>query len=153
MTPQGKNTLETILIVESDQGVRDVVRVILERAGYSCLIAASVEQAIRIESATKGEIHFLLSGVMIMGKPGPDLATLLKKTRPEMRVMFMSGYPHGEMLFLNYGWHFIEKPFVPERLVAKLKEILHTPDRSQGEAQFDTRVKLKASEAGSAETE
>ena len=66
-------------------------------------------------------------------------SNLLKERRPEMRVMLMSGYPDGEMLFLNYGWHFIEKPFLAVELVERVNSVLHTPERSQGEDHFDTR--------------
>jgi hypothetical protein len=58
-----------------------------------------------------------------------------------MRVMLMSGYVDGDMLVLNHGWHFIEKPFLPYELVAKVTEVLHTPERSQGDDRFDDRVR------------
>ena len=82
---------------------------------------------------------------MMPDMSGPAIAELLKNRRPEMRVMLMSGYHDGDLLLLNYGWHFIEKPFVPTALVKKVNEILHTPERSQGNDQFDTRIKPKAS--------
>ena len=69
---------------------------------------------------------------MMPDMSGPVISKLLKKHRPEMRVMLMSGYPDGDMLFLNHGWHFIEKPFVPAELVERVNEVLHTPERSQG---------------------
>jgi hypothetical protein len=62
-----------------------------------------------------------------------------------MRVIFMSGYPDGDMVLLNYGWHFIEKPFFPAKLVEKVNDILHTPERGQRDDQFDTRIQAKAS--------
>jgi DNA-binding NtrC family response regulator len=81
----------------------------------------------------------LLSGVMIPDMSGPDLALKLKELRPEMRVILMSGYPDGAMLVLNYGWHFIQKPFVAVQLVAKINEILGERLRDQGTDHFDTR--------------
>jgi DNA-binding NtrC family response regulator len=83
----------------------------------------------------------LLSDVMMPDMSGPVIARILKKHRPEMRVMLMSGYPDGDMLFLNHGWHFIEKPFLPSQLVARVNELLHTPERSQGDDHFDTSIK------------
>ena len=64
------------------------------------LAAGSGAQAIQAESITQGTIHLLLSDVMMPDMSGPDVAKLLKKHRPEMRVMLMSGYPDGDMLFL-----------------------------------------------------
>jgi DNA-binding response OmpR family regulator len=148
MIAREKPLLETILIVEPDSAVLGLVRLILERAGFCCLTATTFEQALEIEGDTKAEIHLLLSSVMIHAISGPTLAEVLKKNRPKMRVMFMSGYPQGDLLLLNYGWHFIEKPFVPEQLVAKLNEILHAPDRSQGDAEFHTDINQKASGIG-----
>ena len=55
---------------------------------------------------------------------GPDLALKLKESRPEMRVILMSGCPVDGMLVLNYGWYFIQKPFVPIQLVEKINEVL-----------------------------
>ena len=144
MTQPEKNTLETILVVEDHPIVREAVQTILERAGFCVLAAGSGAQAIQAESITQGTIHLLLSDVMMPDMSGPVVAQLLKKHRPEMRVMLMSGYPDGEMLFLNHGWHFIEKPFLPAQLVKRVNEVLHTPESSQGDDHFDTRIKPKA---------
>ena len=143
-----KNTLETILVVEDHPVVRDVVREILERAGFCVLAADSGAQALQIESTTQRTIHLLLSDVKMPDMSGPVVGQLLKKRRPDIRVILMSGYPDGDMLFLNYGWHFIEKPFLPARLVERVNDILHTPERSQGDHHFDTRVEPNASGAG-----
>jgi len=62
---------------------------------------------------------------------GPDLGELLKKTRPDMHVMLMSGGTEGNLLVLNYGWAFIQKPMVPVKLVQMVTEVLHSPNRSQ----------------------
>jgi len=121
--------------------VLDLVRKILEQAGYCVFTAANSTEAIRIESGFGGTIHLLLSDVMMPDMSGPVIAKLLKRFRPEMRVMLMSGYPDGDMLFLNHGWHFIEKPFVPAKLVERVNEVLHTPERSQGDDHFDTRAR------------
>jgi DNA-binding NtrC family response regulator len=127
--------------VEDDLIVLRVVSGILERAGFRVLSARNSTEAIQAESMTRGTIHLLLSDVMMPDMSGPVIAQLLKKHRPEMRVMLMSGYPDGEMLFLNHGWHFIEKPFLPIELVARVNDVLHTPERSQGEDHFDNRLK------------
>jgi DNA-binding NtrC family response regulator len=143
-----KNSLETILVVEDQPMVLEVVRAILERAGFHVLSTSSGAQAIQVEGITQGTIHMLLSDVMMPDMSGPVVAQTLKKLRPDMRVMLMSGYPDGNMLFLNYGWHFIQKPFLPVKLVEKVNDILHTPCRSQGEDHFDTRIKPHTSGPG-----
>ena len=148
MVQPEKNTLETILMVEDDQPVRELVRRILERAGFCLLVAGSGAQAIQIESITQGPIHLLLSDVKMPDMSGPEVGHILKKRRPDMRVMLMSGYPDGDMLFLNYGWHFIEKPFLPAKLIERVNDILHTPERSQSDDHFDTRIKTKVLQSG-----
>jgi two-component system cell cycle sensor histidine kinase/response regulator CckA len=130
LTAAQNKTLETILVVEDQQLVRDVVRTILERAGFRVLTADSGAQAIQVESITEETIHLLLSDVMMPGLSGPSVATMLTKLRPEMRVLMMSGYPDTDMLFLNHGWRFIEKPFLPRALVERVNEALHTSERS-----------------------
>ena len=101
-----------------------------------------------MESCTEGAIHLLLSDVMMPDMSGPVVAQLLQQRRPQMRVMLMSGYPDGNMLLLNHGWHFIEKPYLPSDLVKKVNELLHTPERSQGDDFFDTRIQPQATGSG-----
>jgi two-component system cell cycle sensor histidine kinase/response regulator CckA len=143
-----KNTLETVLVVEDHPIVLEAVCEILERAGFCVLAAGSGAEAIRTEGLTEGAIHLLLSDVMMPDMSGPAVAELLKNRRPDMRVMLMSGYHDGDLLILNYGWHFIEKPFVPTMLVKKVNEVLHSPERSQRNDQFDTRIQPKTGRAG-----
>ena len=82
----------------------------------------------------------MLSDVDMPGMSGPDLGLLLKKKRPQMHVMLMSGGDNGNLLVLNYGWAFIQKPFVAAKLVKMILAVLHSPDRSQpGGQEFDSR--------------
>jgi two-component system, cell cycle sensor histidine kinase and response regulator CckA len=143
LTQPERTPFETILVVEDHPVVLEAVRMILARVGFNVLTASNKAEAIRLEKATVGPIHLLLSDVMMPDTSGPAIAQLLKEHRPEMRVMLMSGYPGGDMLFLNYGWHFIEKPFLPAQLVARVNDLLHTAERSQGDAHFDTRNEPK----------
>jgi DNA-binding NtrC family response regulator len=112
---------------------------ILENANFTVLAAASADEAIQLAGHAK-TIDLLLSDVMMPDISGPDLALKLKKLRPEMRVILMSGYPGGGMLVLNYGWYFIQKPFVPVQLVAKINEVLDGEMRDQGTDHFDARI-------------
>jgi DNA-binding NtrC family response regulator len=71
---------------------------------------------------------------------GPDLGVLLKKSRPDLHVMLMSGGENGNLLVLNYGWAFIQKPFVATKLVQMIADVLRSVDRSQpGGQEFDSR--------------
>ena len=139
MTQPAKNSLETILVVEDNPAVLRIVCEILEGAGFRVLASGSGTQAIQMEDSSEGPIHLLLSDVMMPDMRGPEIAKILKGKRPKMRVMLMSGYPGGDLLVLNHGWYFIEKPFVAAELVAKVTEVLHTPERTQGHDHFDTR--------------
>jgi len=127
--------------------VLEAVREILERAGFCVLATGSGAEAMQVESSNQATIHLLLSDVMMPDMSGPAVAQLLKKRRPDMRVMLMSGYADGDLLLLNHGWHFIEKPFLPAALVERVNEVLHTPERSQGDDGFDNRIEPKASDS------
>ena len=131
-------TLETILLVEDHSVLLKLVKQILEDANFTVIAASSAKQAIRIEAEFPGTIDLLLSDVRMQGTSGPNLAKRLKLRRPQMRVALMSGYPGGALLFLNYGWHYIEKPFVASVLVRKIKDILRGETREQSTDRFDT---------------
>jgi len=115
---------ETILVVEDHSALLRLVRHILEEADFTVLAAATPKEAMRLEAEFPGTIDLLLSDVRMRGMSGTALAQRLQEKRPRMRVMLMSGYPDGALLVLDYGWHYIEKPFVPAALVAKIKDIL-----------------------------
>lgn len=136
--PEG--TLETILVVDDHQAVLTAVVRILEIQHFRVLHAESAAAALRIAEVTKGRIDLLLSDVHMPKMSGPDLGEALKKDRPDLRVMFMSGEPSGNLLILNYGWAFIQKPFVAERLVKMIRDVLDSPDRSQSGWGFNTRT-------------
>jgi DNA-binding NtrC family response regulator len=130
--------LETILLVEDHSALLKIVKQILEAANFTVIAATSGKQAILLETAFPGTIDLLLSDVRMRGMSGPTLAKRLKERRPQMRVMLMSGYPGGALLVLNYGWHYIEKPFVPSLLVSKIKDVLRGETREQSTNRFDT---------------
>ena len=135
---------KTILVVEDTALVLKTVRMILENANFTVLAAASADEAMQLAGSAK-TIDLLLSDVMMPDVSGPDLALKLKELRPEMRVILMSGYRSGGMLVLNYGWYFIDKPFVAAQLVAKINEVLREELRDQGTDHFDTRKKSELS--------
>jgi len=131
---------ETILVVEDDRVVLKVVQLILERAGFAVLAANTASEASHFAANFAGTIHLLVSDVQMPDIAGPDLAIKLKAIRPELRVILMSGQADGALLILNYGWHFIRKPFLPDMLVATVKDVLAGASREQGTDRFDTRL-------------
>ena len=133
-----KGTLETLLVVDDDPSVLSVVVAILERANFLVLSARSGAEAIKLAGETEQKIHLLLSDVDMPQMSGPDLGAALKKTRPDLRVMLMSGGDNG-LLVLNYGWAYLQKPFVGVKLVKMVTDVLHSEDRSQPGHQFDIR--------------
>lgn len=128
---------ETILVVEDHSALLKLVKQILEDANFTVIPATTAKQAMRLEAEYPGTIDLLLTDVRMRGMSGPTLAKRLKESRPQMRVMLMSGYPGGALLVLNYGWHYIEKPFVPSTLVSKIKEVLRGEMREQSTYRYD----------------
>ena len=132
---------ETILVVDDNETVLKFVATILDRANFVVLSAYSGANALELSKGMEGKIDLLLSDVDMPLMSGPDLGQSLKRARPDMHVMLMSGGGNGNLLVLNYGWAFIKKPFVAEKLVEMITEVLHSPDRSQlGGQEFDSRV-------------
>ena len=117
----------TVLIVEDDAGIRDLSAKILGRYGYKVLVAAGGEEAREIAERHDGRIHVLLSDVVMPGMNGPMVADMLTRMRPDLKVIFMSGYTddaivrHGVM---ERDVPFLQKPFTPERLANKIVEVL-----------------------------
>jgi two-component system, cell cycle sensor histidine kinase and response regulator CckA len=135
-----KGKLETILVVDDNAMILRVVVAILRNAGFQVLSACNGTKACEMAKKTEGRIDLLLSDVDMPLMSGPDLGLLLKTARPDMHVMLMSGGADGNLLVLNYGWAFIQKPFVSTKLVQMVLNVLHSPDRSQaGGQEFDSR--------------
>ena len=72
---------------------------------------------------------------------GPALSVALKESRPDIQVMFMSAFTGGDLLVLNYGWAFIDKSFVPVKVLAMINRLIRITSRSQGEYQYDSGKK------------
>ena len=133
-------TKKTLLVVDDEEPLLEMVAECLDRAGFRVFRANSGPSALKLANETNEEIHLLLSDVDMKGMSGPELGQELKITRPDIRVMFMSGGHNGNLLVLNYGWAYLAKPFVVVRLIEMVNNVLYSPDRSQpGGYQFDTR--------------
>ena len=118
---------ETILLVEDEEQVRNLVRDTLRREGYKILDAPSAVEARRISGGCKGPIHLLLTDVVMPKEGGRELAASLAQRRPAMKVLFMSGYTDqsvGNSGLLAGESGFIQKPFTPAALSSKVREIL-----------------------------
>jgi DNA-binding response OmpR family regulator len=135
-----KKTAATILLVEHHPLFLKLIKGILEDAQFTVLAAKNPKEAKQVEASFKGKIDLLLSEVMMTPDLlGTKLAEALKKRRPKMRILLMSAYPGGELLILNYGWHFIAHPFMAEALVGRVKAVLRSKLREQATDHFDTR--------------
>ncbi len=125
---------ETILLVEDEETVREVVRRILEERGYTVLVAARPDEAEQIFAAHAEEIDLLLADVVMPGRRGPELYRQLLRKRPRLRALFMSGYAdHGivENGLLRQARHFIQKPFNAAELAQKVRQALDAPLEEQ----------------------
>lgn len=118
---------ETILLVEDESSLRDLAFAILVRRGYTVLEASNGEEAISAARKYHGTIHLMLTDVIMPLMNGRELADKLKPERPDMKIMYMSGYTdeaiirHGVLDSMNA---FIQKPFTPISLSKKVREIL-----------------------------
>jgi len=127
---------ETILLVEDEEQVRNLLRDTLRREGYKVLDAPSATEARRVAGAYKGTIHVLIADVVMPKEGGRELAASLARRRPAMKVLFMSGYT--DQAVVNCGLAggesaFIQKPFIPAALSSKVRELLETNgETSQG---------------------
>jgi signal transduction histidine kinase/CheY-like chemotaxis protein len=124
--PAARGT-ETILLAEDSAGVRRLVRGVLERQGYRVLEAALPEAALSLAATSSTPVRLLLTDVVMAGMDGTQLFRQLRRTLPDLRVLFMSGYADDAVLrhgVLEAGAAFIEKPFTPQALVARVREVL-----------------------------
>ena len=132
-TPAGRiaspSRSKTVLLVEDSDTVRELTRNILELTGYDVLEAGSPEDAIRLCESHEGEIHLLLTDVVMPGMSGRDLSDRLRPGRPVMKVLYMSGYTDEAIVergILDAGIHFIPKPFSPASMAQKILEVLNS---------------------------
>jgi two-component system, cell cycle sensor histidine kinase and response regulator CckA len=118
---------ETILVVEDHDGVRGLIVGTLELCGFRVLQAGDGRSALRQAKQHAGTIHLLLTDVIMPGMNGKEVADQLLVLRPAVKVLFMSGYS-GELIahrgVLDAGVDYLAKPFTPDALTAKVREML-----------------------------
>ena len=118
---------ETILLCEDEEAVRRLASTILARSGYRVIEAENGEQALRLAAGHEGPIHLLITDVLMPEMKGDLLAATIQKDQPQTQVLFMSGYASD---VLNHedvaqnGSEFLQKPFKPEVLLRRVREIL-----------------------------
>jgi PAS domain S-box-containing protein len=129
-SPRQTTGNETILFVEDEDSVRELVREYLSAAGYRMLEASDGEQALQISSAHSGPIHLLITDVVMPHLSGRELAARLSPARPDLKVLFISGYTDDNIFrsgVLEGGMAFLQKPFNLKTLAQKVREVLDGP--------------------------
>jgi CheY-like chemotaxis protein len=128
-TPRG---VETVLVVEDEEMVRNLACLTLRMKGYKVLEATDGKEALRACEYDNTPIHLLLSDVVMPRMSGRELARKLIQIRPTMKILYMSGYTdnavshHG---ILDAGLEYLQKPFSPEGLIRRVREVLDSPER------------------------
>jgi hypothetical protein len=126
----GRRGTETVLVVEDAAAVRAVTRQVLERHGYTILEAPNGAAALHVAATHHGPIHLLLTDVVMPALSGRPLAERLAQLRPETRVLYTSGYTDDSIVrhgVLEAGIAYLQKPFTPDRLAQKVRDVLDSP--------------------------
>ena len=127
--PARRVATETVLLVEDAEGLRELTRRLLEAQGYTVLAAADADEALRLSSANES-IDVLLTDVVMPGASGPELAARLLERKPDLEVVYMSGYTEDAIVHhgvLGPGIAFLHKPFTSEALGHKIRGVLDLP--------------------------
>jgi PAS domain S-box-containing protein len=128
MSPVGT---ETILLVEDESGVRAFAKIALTRFGYRVIEADTAEVALALLDGVDTPIHLLLTDIVLPKMDGRELAVRVRRDRPDVRVLFMSGYASGLGTIdglLEPGVHLLEKPFTAHALLTKTRQLLDTEE-------------------------
>ena len=118
---------ETILVVEDEAAILNLIKTMLEKLGYAVLTASSTSHAMRLAETHVGEIHLLITDVVMPEMNGHELAERLMALDPTLKLLFMSGYTStaiAQLGVLDRGVRFMQKPFSMKHLAAKVREAL-----------------------------
>jgi CheY-like chemotaxis protein len=123
--PENVAGTETLLVVEDDAALRQIIQSGLKMFGYRVLTAADGEAALAMASTRSGEIDLLLSDVVMPGMTGPQLANRMREEQPHIKILLMSGYvPHGRAAAVQSSDAFIAKPFTSTELAGRVRAVL-----------------------------
>jgi DNA-binding response OmpR family regulator len=128
-----RRATETVLLVEDEDGVRALVRQVLERDGYRVLEARTGSEALLASERFEEKIHLLLTDVVLAQMSGRDIAKVVMEKRKDAKVLFISGYTEEAIVrngVLESGTAFLQKPFTPAALSRRVREILDSDPRS-----------------------
>ncbi len=137
---------ETVLLVEDEEMVRTLVRQVLTWYGYNVIDAHNGEEALKVASGYAGTIDLMLTDIVMPGMSALDLVERLSSLRPTTKVLYMSGYTDHAVVrnnLLSANRAFLQKPFAPDRLAHKIREVLsqndggHHPQHSSSETEHD----------------
>jgi CheY-like chemotaxis protein len=118
---------ETVLLAEDEGPVRALARAVLERHGYTVLEAADGRAALAAAALHAGTIHLLVTDLVMPGAGGREVAERLRELRPGLKVLYLSGYTEDAVVrhgVLEAEADFLQKPFTPEALARKVREVL-----------------------------
>ncbi|MBW1777308.1 MAG: PAS domain S-box protein [Deltaproteobacteria bacterium] len=118
---------ETVLLVEDEAPVLALGKTVLERFGYTVLAALTPLEALAMAKEHKGPIHLLITDIVMPEMNGKELKTRIEKLKPDIEVLYMSGYPADVIVhrgILEDNVHFLEKPFSINSLLGKVREVL-----------------------------
>jgi hypothetical protein len=123
--------VETILLVDDEDGLRDLAQEILEAHGYRVLVARDGAEALTLAQHHAGPIDLLLTDVVMPKLSGRQVAEQLASGRPAMRVLYMTGYTDDVALrqgLAQATTALLPKPFTPDRLLRRVREVLDAPE-------------------------
>jgi len=126
--PESQST--TILLVEDEPEVRNVICRVLGKHGFTVLQASDGQDALQLLSQQTEPIDLLISDVVMPNMNGIELRKRLLETRPDLKVIFLSGYPEGMLqreTLATANTYLMEKPFTPGQLADKVKGVLGLP--------------------------
>ena len=124
----------TVLVIDDDSAPRDLAATFLRAMGYSVLVAPDGKSALQAAKAHKGDLHLVLTDVIMPGMNGPQVVEALRKTRPGLRAAYMSGY--GDDLLAQQGIDLqgvilVPKPFTSEELASWVRAALERPTKTR----------------------
>jgi signal transduction histidine kinase len=129
LTPVEKSdNFETVLVVEDEEIVRELVCEVLEDQGYNVICARDGIEALNMAAEFEGTIHLLVTDVIMPHMNGHELAGKLSALRPDMKVLYVSGYSDndiGDHGVLDPRFELLQKPFTPQTLARKIRDVIH----------------------------